>query len=96
MVCFKGLLWAVANNGPFPAKDHQAIHQAIGGSKAEDAGKVGRFGIGLKSVFHICEAIVYLGADNGVLRPGALNPWAGTGATSDADPAPSRLGYRYR
>jgi hypothetical protein len=76
----------VANSGRFPANDHEALHQAIGGSKADDAGKIGRFGIGLKSVFHICEAFVYVGADQGDLRPGALNPWAGTGAGGNADP----------
>jgi len=69
----------VVNDGPFPARDRDAMHQALGGSKADEAGKIGRFGIGLKSVFHICEAIVYLGASAGMLRPGALNPWAGTG-----------------
>lgn len=74
------------NDGPFPAKDRDALHQAIGGAKADKAGKVGRFGIGLKSVFHICEAIVYVGAEAGVLRPGALNPWAGTGEAGDSDP----------
>jgi hypothetical protein len=82
----RGPALVVANNGLFPPKDHEALHLALGGSKADDAGKVGRFGIGLKSVFHICEAIVYVGADQGVLRPGALNPWAGTGTSGDADP----------
>jgi hypothetical protein len=84
------LLWGpalvVANDGPFPAKDRDALHRALGGSKAEETGKVGRFGVGLKSVFHICEALVYVGADGRTLRPGALNPWAGTGDGGDADP----------
>lgn len=82
----RGPALLVANDGPFPAKDRDALHQAIGGAKAEDVEKIGRFGVGLKSVFHICEAIAYLGAENGVLRPGALNPWAGTGEGGDADP----------
>jgi len=82
----RGPALLVANTGPFPARDRGALHQALGGSKAEDADKVGRFGIGLKSVFHICEAIVYIGADKDTVRPGALNPWAGTGASGDADP----------
>ena len=77
----------MANDGPFPATDHNALHRAVGGSKADDTGKVGRFGVGLKSVFHICEALVYLGFDGDILRPGALNPWAGTGDGDDnADP----------
>ena len=63
----------VANDGPFPKKDRNSFHKAVGGSKAEEFGKIGRFGIGLKSVFHICEAIVYLGAENGILLPGVLN-----------------------
>jgi len=79
-----GLL--VMNNGPFLAEDRDALHLALGGSKAEDIGKIGRFGIGLKSVFHICEAIVYVGAEDRVLRPGALNPWAGTSKESNTDP----------
>lgn len=82
----RGPALVVANNGSFLKKDHEGFHQALGGAKAEEAGKIGRFGIGLKSVFHVCEAIVYLGADNGTLRPGALNPWAGTGPSGDADP----------
>ncbi len=82
----RGPALLVANDGPFLARDWDALHQAIGGSKADDAGKVGRFGIGLKSVFHVCEAIVYVGAEKGGLRLGALNPWAGTGEPGDADP----------
>src|SRR5271166_6728650 len=82
----RGPALLVANDGPFPARHRDALHLAIGGSKAEDAGKVGRFGVGLKSVFHICEALVYLGAEKGILRPGGLNPWAGTGEGGDADP----------
>ena len=82
----RGPALLVANDGPFFAKHRNALHLALGGSKADDTGKVGRFGVGLKSVFHICEAFVYLGADKGILRPGALNPWAGTGEEGDADP----------
>ena len=83
----QGPALVVANDGPFPAKDHNALHRAVGGSKADDTGKVGRFGVGLKSVFHICEALVYLGVDGDILRPGALNPWAGTGdGDNNADP----------
>jgi hypothetical protein len=54
----RGPALLVANDGPFPARHRDSLHLAIGGSKAEDAGKVGRFGVGLKSVFHICEALV--------------------------------------
>jgi hypothetical protein len=82
----RGPALLVANDGPFSANDRDALHRALGGSKADDTEKVGRFGVGLKSVFHICEAIVYLGADQGVPRLGVLNPWAGTGNKGVADP----------
>jgi hypothetical protein len=82
----RGPALLVANDGPFRDRDWKGIHQALGGSKAEELGKVGRFGVGLKSAFHICEAVVYLGAEHDLLRPGVLNPWAGTGESGDADP----------
>ena len=84
----RGPALIVANDGPFLDLNWNALHQALGDSKSADAGKIGRFGVGLKSVFHICEAFVYLGAERGrdTLRSGALNPWAGTGNDSDTDP----------
>lgn len=81
----RGPALLVANDGPFPERDWNALHQALGNAKADDAGTIGRFGVGLKSLFHICEAFVYLGAEHGHRRTGALNPWAGTGE-DDRDP----------
>ena len=75
----------VANDGPFSERDHAGLHRAIGGSKRGEAGKVGRFGVGMKSIFHLCEAFVYLGAEGGTLRPGVLNPWTGISG-EDHDP----------
>ena len=82
----RGPALIVANDGPFPTSDRDALHQALGGSKAEDPRKIGRFGVGLKSVFHLCEAFVYLGSKNGNRKTGAVNPWAGTGEEPTADP----------
>ena len=76
----------VVNDGAFPDRDREALHKAIGGSKEAEVGKIGTFGIGLKSVFHICEAFLYLGAEKSEWRGGVLNPWAGTGENGDADP----------
>nr|MBC8360840.1 hypothetical protein [Candidatus Desulfatibia profunda] len=76
----------VANDGPFPYEDQRGLHRAIGGSKSADASKIGRFGLGLKTIFRICESLVYLGAENGVQFPGALNPWAGSDGRSNVDP----------
>ena len=81
----RGPALLVANDGAFSSDDRAGIHRAIGGTKEEDADKIGTFGIGLKSVFHICEAFVYLGARDDDRIPGVLNPWAGTGGGS-SDP----------
>ena len=82
----RGPALLVANDGGFPDKDREALHKAIGGAKEDDVGKIGTFGIGLKSVFHLCEAFIYVGNENTVWRAGVLNPWTGTGADKDADP----------
>lgn len=82
----RGPALLVANDGAFPDKDRKALHKAIGGSKEDDVDKIGTFGIGLKSVFHICEALVYLGANESDWQPGVLNPWFGTGENEKGDP----------
>ena len=82
----RGPALLVANDGAFPDKDREALHKAIGGSKEDNEDKIGTFGIGLKSVFHICEAFLYLGADRWKWRAGVLNPWAGTGSNGESDP----------
>ena len=82
----RGPALLVANDGSFPTKDRDALHKAIGGSKEGDVDKIGTFGIGLKSVFHICEAFLYIGADQSEWWPGVLNPWWGTGKDGNPDP----------
>ncbi len=82
----RGPALLVANDGEFPDNDRKALHKAIGGSKEDEVGKIGTFGIGLKSVFHICEAFLYMGAEKTEWRGGVLNPWAGTGDNGHADP----------
>ena len=82
----RGPALLVANDGPFPARDREALHMAIGGSKEGDVDKIGTFGIGLKSVFHICEAFLYIGADQSEWWPDVLNPWWGTGRDGSPDP----------
>jgi hypothetical protein len=75
----QGPALVVLNDGPFPERDREGMHRAMGGAKRDDVAKVGRFGLGMKSVFHVCEAFVYLGRSAG--EPGCagvLNPWTGT------------------
>jgi len=78
----------IVNNGRFTFKDSYAIHLAGAGSKGNDEGKIGKFGLGLKSVFHLCEAYFYLSDREGDAeeaeaqlkkygRRGVLSPWSG-------------------
>ena len=77
----------VLNNGPFTARDAVAIHQLGLSDKASDRSSIGRFGLGLKSLFHWCEAYFYLSSghssfaeagDTADYPPNALfNPWNG-------------------
>lgn len=52
-----GLL--IYNDGTFREEDGKGILRIIGGSKQADYNKIGRFGLGLKSVFNICDAFFY-------------------------------------
>lgn len=64
------------NDGAFSPKDLDAISSQSASSKAEDEAAVGRFGIGQKSVFHLCEAFCFLGSSalGGVIGD-VLDPW---------------------
>lgn len=68
----------VANDGPVFERNMDGITRASGGSKADERSAVGRFGLGQKSVYHLCDAFVALGfvEDDGN-RPRLLimNPW---------------------
>ena len=67
-------LW-VLNDGRFKASDRQAIRSFGLNAKAGDSGAIGKFGLGMKSVFHLCESFFYV-ASNGVeLSHDFLNPW---------------------
>ena len=68
----------VVNDGAFRRKHQEGLHKAIGGSKEDDAAKIGTFGLGLKSVFHFCEAFLYTGAaKESNWGASVLNPWVG-------------------
>ena len=70
----------VANNGKVLARHMEGISLASGGTKADERVAVGRFGLGQKSVYHLCDAFFALGwvSDRGG-KPDLLlmNPWAG-------------------
>lgn len=84
----QGPLLLILNNAKFTHLDSYAIHLAGTGSKGHQDGKIGKFGLGLKSVFHLCEAFFYFSdpaadvepADSTLRefgRTGILNPWYG-------------------
>jgi hypothetical protein len=70
----------IINDGPFEPHDEQNIRRFGENSKSLDTGKIGKFGLGLKSLFHLCEAFFYLYIveedGNPKLRRGFLNPWS--------------------
>ncbi len=70
----------VVNDGPLSASDADALRRAAGGNKGTDETKVGRFGLGLKSVFRLCEAFLYVGGAGGDAEAtcGIVNPHSGS------------------
>ena len=50
----------VLNDGIFRTADAEAIWRVNEGAKGEDLGTIGKYGLGMKSVFHLCEGFFYL------------------------------------
>ena len=67
-------LW-VLNDGMFKGSDRRAIRSFGLNAKAGDSGAIGKFGLGMKSVFHLCESFFYLASHGGELSQDFLNPW---------------------
>jgi hypothetical protein len=67
-------LW-VLNDGEFTDRDKRAIQSFGLNSKAGESGAIGKFGLGMKSVFHLCEAFFYVAFDGIRLHGVILNPW---------------------
>ncbi len=67
-------LW-VLNDGAFKASDRRAIRSFGLNAKAGDSGAIGKFGLGMKSVFHLCETFLYVACAGGELLHDVLNPW---------------------
>ncbi len=59
----------VVNDGKFTDEDARAICQFGQNYKYGEKALIGKFGLGLKSVFHLCEAFFYLSS----MRPGHAN-----------------------
>jgi hypothetical protein len=66
----------ITNDGPFEQKHDTGLRLAAGGTKGRDQTAVGRFGLGLKSVFHWCEAFAYCGrGPSGEVFCKVVNPY---------------------
>jgi hypothetical protein len=75
-------LW-VLNDGRFQPKDKQAIKSFGLNGKAADDGAIGKFGLGMKSVFHLCESFFYVAFDGRDEHCEILSPWFGDDNTSE-------------
>jgi superfamily II DNA or RNA helicase len=69
----------VLNDGDFTAEHARGIRQLDVSPKAGKTDRVGRFGLGLKSVFHVCEAFFFFWreSEGAEWKVGYLNPWHG-------------------
>ena len=65
------------NDGDFSDKDERAILWFGADLNASDTSKVGKFGLGQKSIFHFCEAFFYIAKSSKEKEYQAfVNPWA--------------------
>ncbi|TPG09623.1 sacsin N-terminal ATP-binding-like domain-containing protein [Sphingomonas oligophenolica] len=65
----------IANDGLVMAEHFAAMEKASGGSKGGDTATVGRFGLGQKAFFHLCDAFVAFAWIDGKLDFKVMNPW---------------------
>ncbi|MCZ7665647.1 MAG: ATP-binding protein [Thermoleophilia bacterium] len=77
----KGPAVFVVNNGAFDSSNAKAIRRIYLSSKSNRRDSIGQFGLGMKSVFHVCEAFFYAwhcrGKERGFSGAEVLNPWGG-------------------
>lgn len=70
----------VVNDGRFRTIDEDGVRQLGLSPRGGDIATIGRFGLGLKSAFHLCDAFFYLasGFDGDRTTPVAdiMNPWS--------------------
>jgi hypothetical protein len=71
-------LW-LFNDGQFKREDERAIRSFGLNTKAGESGSIGKFGLGMKSVFHLCEAFFYVAYDGQRHVDVLLNPWSDPG-----------------
>lgn len=64
------------NNGSFNAGHKESLLRIGMGNKGGDVGKIGKFGLGTKSIFHVAEAFFFLESGGDESLRDILNPWS--------------------
>lgn len=64
------------NDGVFTQSDRDSLMRMGLGNKGANAGKIGKFGLGTKSIFHVAEAFFYLESTQAAGLRDILNPWS--------------------
>jgi len=67
----------VINDGPFEEKHMKGISSIGLSNRASDQSTIGRFGLGIKSVFHLCEGFFFLESGKNKKLRNFLTPWHG-------------------
>ena len=67
----------IVNDGPFSDSDFRAICSFGLNSKAGDLGTIGKYGLGMKSVFHLGEAFFFIAESPERTYKELLTPWGG-------------------
>ena len=73
------------NDGEFTERDAVDLRSFGIGGKAGDADAIGKFGLGMKSVFHLCEALFYVAWDGKRFHCEGLTPWKQEGTSLHQD-----------
>lgn len=79
-----GPAMVVVDNGQFTEDNAYAIDCIGISSKPDNKNAVGKFGLGLKSVFHLCEAFLYISSLDTKLH--VVNPWADNTGRDEINP----------
>lgn len=65
----------VYNDGKVTDKDLEGIISVAQGGKTGKTGVIGKFGLGMKSIFHFCDMFFYVAFQNGNRRIQLVNPF---------------------
>lgn len=71
----RGPALIVVNDGPFDEESQRGIRLIGLSNRAADTERIGRFGLGIKSLFHVCEGFFYMESSLTEGLRGFLTPW---------------------